>query len=67
MSGRCFLPAEKNAFPGDSLLFKTTNKNLLIYRRKLGYMCQVCQIPSLESYHAGFDIIYDTLLSGLPQ
>lgn len=44
MPSRCFLPAEKNSLPGDSLLFQTANKNLLMYRRKLGFMCQVCQM-----------------------
>ena len=60
MSGRCFLPAEKNSLPGDSLLFQTASKNLLMYRRKLGFMCQVCQMSSLEYYYAGPDAVYRT-------
>ena len=58
MPSRCFLPAEKNSLPGDSLLFQTANKNLLIYRRKLGFMCQVCQISRLGYYCAGPDAVY---------
>ena len=67
MSSRCFLPAEKNSLPGDSLLFQTANENLLMYKRKSGFMCQVCQMPSLGSYHTGFDIVDNTPFSGLPQ